>query len=167
MPHFHIPIMLTSHFMCTNLSHGEHWCASRCWFSPTRHNYIWRHALALTSPWLIASKPSRWSCRISICSSSLECTRLPLYTCSWICATVNSKYRTNEGLPPSAIFEFGRGFYGNAYSPVLSGLTLTPGPCRSFVTVSDGKLGGAWERGRTALYECKFLAIETFIIWWW
>ena len=27
----------------------------------------------------------------------------------------------------SAIFEFGRGFYGNTYTPVLSDLTLTPG----------------------------------------
>ena len=26
-----------------------------------------------------------------------------------------------------AIFEFGRGFYGNTYTPVLSDLTLTPG----------------------------------------
>ena len=23
---------------CTIFSHGEHWCASRCWCSPTRHN---------------------------------------------------------------------------------------------------------------------------------
>ena len=28
---------------------------------------------------------------------------------------------------PLAIFEFGRGFYGNTYTPVLSDLTLTPG----------------------------------------
>ena len=27
----------------------------------------------------------------------------------------------------TAIFEFGRGFYGNTYTPVLSDLTLTPG----------------------------------------
>ena len=46
-----------------------------------------------------------------------------------------------------AIFEFGRGFYGNTYSPVLSDLTLTPGRLHIFVTASDGKLGGALERG--------------------
>ena len=41
-----------------------------------------------------------------------------------------------------AIFEFGRGFYGNTYTSVSSGLTLTPGPLQIFfVTVSEGKLG--------------------------
>ena len=31
-----------------------------------------------------------------------------------------------------AIFEFGRGFYGNTYISVSSGLTLTPGPLQIF-----------------------------------
>ena len=25
--------------VCANFSRGEHWCASQCWCSPTRHNY--------------------------------------------------------------------------------------------------------------------------------
>ena len=66
------------------------------------------------------------------------------------------------------IFEFGRGFYGNAYTPVLSSLTLTPGPLQIFVTASDGKLGGAWERGpkELGLMNVNFwitLVIETSI----
>ena len=34
--------------------------------------------------------------------------------------------------PYLAIFEFGRGFYRNMYTPMLSGLTLTPGPPQIF-----------------------------------
>ena len=39
MSHSHIPIMFnfTLH-VCTIFSYGEHWCASRCWCSPTQHN---------------------------------------------------------------------------------------------------------------------------------
>ena len=48
------------------------------------------------------------------------------------------------------MLEFGRGFYGNTYTSVLSGLTLTPGPLQIFVTrpttlivqAREGKLGG-------------------------
>ena len=40
-----------------------------------------------------------------------------------------------------AIFEFGRGFYGNTYTPVLSGLTLTPGPLQIFCKESWAGLG--------------------------
>ena len=41
MPHSHIPIMFnfTLH-VCTNFSYCEHWCASRCWCFPTRHNNL-------------------------------------------------------------------------------------------------------------------------------
>ena len=34
------PLCFTSHIcVCPNFSHGEHQCASRCWCSPTWHNY--------------------------------------------------------------------------------------------------------------------------------
>ena len=47
-----------------------------------------------------------------------------------------------HGCVTVAIFEFGRGFYGNTYTSVSSGLTLTPGPLQIFfVTASEGKLG--------------------------
>ena len=26
--------------VCKNFSHTEHWCASRCWYSPTRHTEV-------------------------------------------------------------------------------------------------------------------------------
>ena len=39
-----------------------------------------------------------------------------------------------------AIFEFGRGFYGN--TSVLSDLTLTPGPLQIFCNCNERKLGG-------------------------
>ena len=38
-------------------------------------------------------------------------------------------------------FEFGRGFYQNTYTSVLSGLTLTPGPLQIFCNCKRGKLG--------------------------
>ena len=49
-----------------------------------------------------------------------------------------------------AIFEFGRGFYGNTYTPVLSDFTLTPGRLQIFC---NGKLGEALEfRNEADLY---------------
>ena len=64
---------------------------------------------------------------------------------------VKLEQAVSEGLPHKglytellgAIFEFGRGLYGNTYTSALSTLTLTPGPLQIFVT---GKAGQAWER---------------------
>ena len=54
-----------------------------------------------------------------------------------------------------AIFEFGRGFYGNTYTPVLSDLTLTPDLLHIFVTASDAteSWAGPWNEAdiRTAI----------------
>ena len=57
---------------------------------------IWYIAAPLTSPKLFSSIPRRWSCRISICSSTLECTRVPRYTVSWTCPTVSPKHKYSE-----------------------------------------------------------------------
>ena len=50
MLHSHIPIMFnfTLH-VCANFSRSEHWCASWCWCSPTRHTTPKKLWLSLTS----------------------------------------------------------------------------------------------------------------------
>ena len=72
--------------------------------------------------------------------------------------------------PPFAIFEFGRGFLIRkcVYSRVIQ-LDFNPCATADLVTASDGKLGGAWERGpkELGLMNVNFwitLANETFII---
>ena len=60
----------------------------------------------------------------------------------------------NEASSPrlhNAIFECGRSFYGNTYTPVLSDLTLTPGRLHIFVTVESW--AGPWNEAniRTAI----------------
>ena len=34
--------------VCTKFSHGEHWCASRCWCSHTRHNFFLKSKITQT-----------------------------------------------------------------------------------------------------------------------
>ena len=67
MPHSHIPIMFnfTLH-VCINFSHGEHWCASWCWCSPTRHN---SYAMAMMlHAWMLYTKQWSMVFLVSCCS---------------------------------------------------------------------------------------------------
>ena len=71
----------------------------------------------------------------------------------------NWKWPGNEAksLPQlCAIFEFGRGFYGNTYTPVLSDLTLTPGRLQIFCNCKRRKAGrGPGTRLTYTYNNCK------------
>ena len=68
-----------------------------------------------------------------------------------------------------AIFEFGCSFYGNTYTSMLLGLTLTLGHCSSFVMASNGKLGGPGNkadlRTATSFKLVEVLVYEKSPVW--
>ena len=57
-----------------------------------------------------------------------------------------------------AIFEFGRGFYGNTYTPVLSDLTLTPGRLQILCNCKRStkeSWAGSWNEADLTYSNCK------------